>query len=62
MAVSSIFHNVIIDNPEDAERFITALEESEKESRTKTIGPGYPVLKDPDEIRKLLARRKKAHE
>ena len=61
MPTSSIFHNVIIDDPETAERFLNALEESEEASRGKPIGPGYPVLRDPDEIRKLLARRKKLH-
>ena len=62
MPTSSIFHNVIIDNSETAERFLTALEESEKEIRTKPIGPGYPVLRDLDEIRKLIARRKTLHD
>lgn len=31
MPTSSIFHNFVIDNAEDAERFILAMEESERD-------------------------------
>lgn len=57
MATSSIFAQVVIDTPEAAERFINALEESEKEQqkRVKTV-PAYPVLTDRDEIRAFLGK------
>lgn len=58
MATSSIFTNIVIDDPQKAERFITALEASEKAkaSRTKTAH-AIPVLKDIDAIRQLMAKR-----
>ncbi len=58
MATSSIFAQVVIDTPEAAERFINALEESEKAQMGKEkTAPAYPVLRDKDEIRKFLLKR-----
>ncbi|MBQ4525238.1 MAG: hypothetical protein IJA00_04085 [Bacteroidaceae bacterium] len=58
MATSSIFANIVIKDAETAEKFITALEESEKaQAKKKRTAPIIPVLKDPDEIRKLVAKR-----
>jgi len=51
MPTSSIFSNVVIKDAETAERFITALEESEKaQGKKKRTAPVIPVLKDPEEI------------
>lgn len=58
MPTSSIFTNVVIKDAETAGRFITALEESEKaQGKKKRTAPVIPVLKDPEEIRKLVAKR-----
>lgn len=58
MPTSSIFHNVVIKDAETAERFIAALEESEKaQEKKKRQAPVIPILKEPDEIRKLVAKR-----
>ena len=58
MATSSIFAQVVIDTPEAAERFINALEESEKAQMGKPKkGPAHKILRDKDEIRALLLKR-----
>ncbi len=60
MATSSIFDNVKITDPKEVERFVAALEESEKAQINKPVAKSYPVLKDLDEIRRLMAKRKSA--
>lgn len=57
MATSSIFVNVKITDPKQVERFMDALEESEKAQINKSSTLPIPILRDLDEIRKL-ARRK----
>jgi hypothetical protein len=58
MATSSIFYNIKLTDPKKIERFLDALEESEREQKTKPVADSYPPLKDLDEIRKLMAKRK----
>ena len=60
MATSSIFTNIKIKDAKTAERFVAALEESEKEKDRKSSVQAYPILTDLDEIRKLVAKRKSA--
>lgn len=60
MATSSIFDSIKLTDPKEIERFLDALEESEKEQKTKPVVKSYPALKDLDEIRKLMAKRKSA--
>lgn len=59
MATSTIFANIKIKDAETAERFVAALEESEKEKDRKSSAQAYPILTDLDEIRKLVAKRGK---
>lgn len=59
MATSTIFANIKIKDSETAERFVAALEESEKEKDRKSSAQAYPILTDLDEIRKLVAKRGK---
>ena len=59
MATSTIFANIKIEDAETAERFVAALEESEKEKDRKSSAQAYPILTDLDEIRKLVAKRGK---
>lgn len=60
MATSSIFYNIVLKTPEEIERFLDALEESEREAakREKTSHT-ITSLRDSDEIRKLIAKRPK---
>ncbi|MBQ3458912.1 MAG: hypothetical protein IJG30_08135 [Synergistaceae bacterium] len=60
MAVSSIFHNVILRTPEQVEAFIRACEASEADLYVKPAG--YPVhrLATREEIRELWKVREKA--
>lgn len=58
MATSSIFAHVEITDPEKAEQFVTALEESERaQAKKKQTAPSIPVMRDADDIRKLVAKR-----
>lgn len=58
MATSSIFAQVEINDAQAAERFITALEESEKaQAKKKRTAPAIPIVRDKDEIRRLMAQR-----
>ena len=57
MATSSIFHNVILREPEQIEAFIRAAEASEANPYIKPAGaPTYQVTTDPNEIMKILVR------
>ena len=60
MATSTIFANIEIKDAKTAERFVAALEESEKEKDRKSSAQAYHRLTDLDEIRKLVAKRKSA--
>ncbi len=60
MTTSTIFANIKIEDAETAERFVAALEESEKEKDRKSSAQAYPVLTDLDEIRKLFVKRNNA--
>lgn len=57
MATSSIFTNIVIRDPKQAERFIEALEESARDPEWKPTTPVMPLLTDPEEIRKRMAKR-----
>ena len=63
VAVSSIFHNVILRTPEQIEEFIRACEASEADPYVKPAGaPTYTVTTDPAEIRRLSELRRKNRE
>ncbi|MCD8376883.1 MAG: hypothetical protein LUD69_08055 [Oscillospiraceae bacterium] len=59
MPTSSIFTQVEITTPEQAERFLTALEESEKAQANKKerTTPAIHIMRNKDEVRKLMAKR-----
>ncbi len=60
MAVSSIFHNVILDTPEKVEAFLDALEASEADPYIRPKDePVYKVTEDPERIRRLWELREK---
>lgn len=56
MATSSIFTNIIIKNPKDAERFINALDESFNEPRRKSAYM-KPPCRDKEKIRKIFSKK-----
>lgn len=60
MATSSITHNFVITDSKHARMFANALEEAEREY--KNAAPRRPApgreLKDPEEIKRFLAKRK----
>lgn len=58
MATSSITHNFVISNPESVQRFISAIEEAEKDRSPKRPLPGRE-LTDPKEILAFMEKRKK---
>ena len=57
MPTSSIFHNFVIENAEDAERFILAMEESEYDGHIRHKAPSDFVT-DQDEIKELISKWK----
>jgi hypothetical protein len=57
MATSSIFADVVIADPEKAERFVELLDASSREAEWKPTMPVKPLLTDVDAIRKLMAKR-----
>lgn len=57
MATSSIFTNVVINDPKKAEKFIDALEASSRNPEWKPTTPVKPPLTDVNAIRKLMAKR-----
>lgn len=60
MATSSIFHNVILREPEQIEAFIRAAEASEANPYRKPAGaPTYSVASK-EEVQRLLERRYKS--
>lgn len=60
MPTSSIFENVIISDPEKAEKFINALDASSHDPAWKPETQVAPPLTDAEEIRKLMAKRKES--
>ncbi len=58
MAISSIFANVKITDPKKVEKFVDALEASEKAQINKPSASSIPALRDLDEIRKLVEKRR----
>lgn len=57
MPTSSIFENIIINDPEKAEKFINALDASSHDTAWKPETQVAPPLTDAEEIRKLMAKR-----
>ncbi len=57
MAKSSIFANVKITDPEKAEIFINELDASANEPEKKASVPDIPIERDPEKIRRLMAKR-----
>ena len=57
MPTSSIFENIIINDPEKAEKFINALDASSHDPAWKPETQVAPPLPDAEEIRKLMAKR-----
>jgi hypothetical protein len=57
MATSSIFTNIIIKEPGEAERFVDILEESNQENELKSSVTVKRTLTDLDEIRKLMEKK-----
>ena len=50
--------DIEIADSKKAERFVTALEESEKaQAKKKRTAPVIPVMRDANDIRKLMAKR-----
>lgn len=57
MATSSIFTNIKITNPKQAELFANAMEASANEPERVPSMPVKPPLTDPEAIRSLMAKR-----
>ena len=58
MATSSITHNFAISAPESVKRFVTAIDEADRDRTPKQTLPGRQ-LTDPQEILALMEKRKK---
>lgn len=59
MATSSIFHNVILNEPKQVEAFLNALEASEADPYMGSVEPLVSVISDKNEIRRLQELRRK---
>ena len=59
MPTSSIFALIKITDPKKAEAFVNALVESTNDPPRKPSAPVIPTVTDLDEIRKIVAKRKK---
>ena len=57
MATSSIFTNIVINEPKKVEKFIEALETSSHDPAWKPTTPVKPPLTDMEAIRKLMSKR-----
>ena len=57
MPTSSIFTNIVINDPEKAEKFIDALEASSHDPAWKTTSSIRRPLTDIEKIRELMAKR-----
>ena len=65
MATSSITKNFVVSGEKQVEMFANAIEESYQESLTRpknTTSFRYRELREPEEIKKLMKKWKKAHE
>ena len=62
MATSSIFHNVRISDPKQAEAFVAALEASEKDLCVRSNSPIHKVNTDRVLSKKLAEMRRKARQ
>ena len=62
MATSSIFHNIKISDPKQAEAFVTALEASKKDPVDRIHRKRKTVTTDPATIRRLHEMNRKAEE
>lgn len=58
MATSSIFNSVKIKTQQEAEAFVAALEAAEKAPRISRETPNMRYVTNPDEIRRMLEKRK----
>lgn len=58
MATTSITHNFVISKPESVQRFVSALDEADRDRTPKPTLPGHQ-LTDSKEILSLMAKRKK---
>ena len=59
MPTSSIFAQIKITDPKKAEAFVNALVESANDPPRKPSASVVPTVTDLDEIRKIVAKRKK---
>lgn len=59
MATSSIFHNVVINDPKKADAFISAIEASIADPYKTDEKPVTTVESDPDKIRHIIDLWKK---
>ena len=59
MPTSSIFALIKITDPKKAEAFVNALVKSANDPPRKPSAPVIPTVTDLDEIRKIVAKRKK---
>lgn len=57
MAMSSIFTNIVIDDPKKVEDFVNALEMSGRDPAWKSTAPVNPPLTAINKIRKLMAKK-----
>ena len=58
MATSSITHNFLISNPNSVKRFVTAIDEADRDRTPKQTLPGRQQT-NPQEILALMSKRKK---
>lgn len=57
MATSSIFSNIVINDPQKAEKFIEAVELSERDAERKPVSSFKKPLSDIAAIRRLMSKR-----
>ena len=62
MATSSIFHNVILNDPKQVEAFVNAMEASLADPYKGSVEPFVSVITDKDEIRRLQELRRRHRE
>ena len=60
MATSSITHNFLISNPNSVKRFVTAIDEADRDRTPKQTLPGRQ-LTNPQEILSLMSKREKTN-
>ncbi len=57
MATSSIFTNVVINDPKMAERFVDALDSANRMRETTSPAPAKRSIMSKEELRELMAKR-----